>query len=145
MEFIFSPITEEDLNVIISYRHGNDYKCFDKDKHELELDEAAAISDISIFSVKNGDQLVGFIEVTFEDDETMEMSGALFSGFRGTGMGYDYITQCIDYVIEYFDYTGNTIVTLIDNGDKGAKKVLERIGYREITENDDWVEMSLNI
>ncbi len=146
MEFLFRPIKDEDANVIISYKHGNDFNCFDADKHASDIDTLLGAVDVDFYVATNDeDEIVGFSEVTFDEDGIMEMSGALFPEFAGEGLGYDFLTQCIDYLVEFYDYDKPSIVTLLKPEDRKALKVFERVGFQLIEEDDDWIQMSIDL
>lgn len=146
MEFIFRPIQEEDANNIISYKHGNDYRCFDADKHASDIDSLLNSEEIDFFVAVNEDgEIIGFAEVTFDSDGIMEMSGALLPEFSGEGMGFDFITQCIEYVLDYYNYEQSTIISLVKPGDKRTVKVFERVGFQLVEETDEWIELSLEL
>lgn len=146
MEFFFRPINEEDANTIISYKHANDYACFDSEKHSSDIDSLLGASDVDFYvAVNDDDEIIGFAEVTFDDEKIMEMSGALLPDFAGEGMGYDFLTQCIEYVVDRYDYEETTIKTLISPDDKRAIKVLKRVGFQVVEEDDEWVEMAIEL
>lgn len=146
MEFIFRPINEEDANTIISYKHGNDYVCFDKEKRSSDIDSLLESDSVDFFvAVNDEEEIVGFAEVTFDDEEIMEMSGALLPDFVGEGIGYDFLTQCIEFVIDHYDYGQSTIKTLIKPDAKRAIKVLKRVGFQVVEEDDEWIELAIEI
>lgn len=146
MEFIFRPINEEDADTIIGYKHGNDFACFDSDKHASDIDTLLGSDTVKFFVAVNEDEeMIGFSEVTFDDEGIMEMSGALLPDFSGEGMGYDFLTQCIEYVMEFYDYGESTIKTLVRPDDKGALKVMKRVGFQVVEEDEEWIELALEI
>lgn len=146
MEFIFRPINEEDANNIISYKHANDYRCFDSEKHVSDIDSLLNSDEVDFFvAVNEDDEIIGFVEVTFDSERIMEMSGALLPEFTGEGMGFDFITQCIDYVVDYYNYDQSTLISLVKPGDKRTIKVLERVGFQIVDEGDEWIELSIDI
>ncbi len=146
MEFIFRPINEEDANTIISYKHGNDYPCFDKEKHSSDIDSLLNADSVDFFvAVDEEGDMIGFSEVTFDEDGIMEMSGALLPDFVGEGLGFDFLTQCIEFVVEYYDYGESYLKTLIRPDEKRAIRVLERVGFQLVEETDEWIEMSLDL
>lgn len=146
MELIFRPINQEDADTIISYKHGNDYACFDSEKHASDIDTLLSSEEVDFFvAVNEEDEMIGFSEVTFDEEGIMEMSGALLPDFAGEGMGYDFLTQCIEYVVDYYDYGESTIKTLVKPEDKRALKVLSRVGFQITEEDDDWIELSIDL
>lgn len=146
MEFLFRPINEDDANVIISYKHGNDYKCFDAEKHASDIDTLLASTDVDFYvAVNEEEEIIGFSEVTFDEEGIMEMSGALLPEFAGEGLGYDFLTQCIDYLIDQYDYDRPNIVTLIKPEDRRTVKVFERVGFQIVEEDDEWIQLSIDL
>lgn len=146
MEFIFRLINEEDANNIISYKHGNDYPCFDREKHSSDIDSLLNSESVDFFVAldEEGD-MIGFSEVTFDEDGIMEMSGALLPDYVGEGLGFDFLTQCIEFVVDYYDYGESYLKTLIKPSEHRAIRVLERIGFQMVEESDEWIEMSLDL
>jgi RimJ/RimL family protein N-acetyltransferase len=146
MEFLFRPINEEDANVIISYKHGNDFQCFDSEKHASDIDTLLTMDGVDFFVAVNDDEdIIGFSEVTFDEDGIMEMSGALLPEFAGEGLGYDFLTQCIDYLIDQYDYDKPNIVTLVKPEDRRAIKVFERVGFQLVEEDEEWIQLSIDL
>lgn len=146
MEFLFRPINEDDANVIISYKHGNDYKCFDAEKHASDIDTLLASTAVDFYvAVNEEEEIIGFSEVAFDEEGIMEMSGALLPEFAGEGLGYDFLTQCIDYLIDQYDYDRPNIVTLIKPEDRRAVKVFERVGFQIVEEDDEWIQLSIDL
>lgn len=146
MEFLFRPINEDDANLIISYKHGNDYKCFDSEKHASDIDTLLTSSDVDIYvAVNEEEEIIGFTEVTFDEEGIMEMSGALLPDFVGEGMGYDFITQCVDYLIDQYDYDLSNIYALLKPEDRRGLKVFERVGFQVIEEDEEWIQMSIDL
>lgn len=146
MEFLFRPINEDDANLIISYKHGNDYKCFDAEKHASDIDTLLTSNDVDFYvAVNEEEEIIGFSEVTFDEEGIMEMSGALLPEFSGEGLGYDFLTQCIDYLIDQYDYDRPNIVTLIKPEDRRAVKVFERVGFQLVEEDDEWIQLSIDL
>lgn len=146
MEFLFRAINEEDANVIISYKHGNDYQCFDADKHASDIDTLLASESVDFYvAVNEDDEIIGFSEVTFDEDGIMEMSGALLPEYAGEGLGYDFLTQCIDYLIDQYDYDQPNIITLVKPEDRRAIKVFERVGFQLVEETDEWILLSIDL
>lgn len=146
MEISFRPIRETDAEVIISYKHGNDYACFDSEKHQTDIDTLLSDPDVDIFvAVGEEDELLGFTEVAFDEEGVLEMSGALLPEFTGIGLGCNFITECINFLVEHYDYGGRTIRTLVLPGDRHSVKVLERVGFQVTENNEDWIELQLEL
>lgn len=146
MEIIFRGIRETEAEIIISYKHGNEYACFDSEKHQTDIDSLLTDSKVDVFIAINEEEVIlGFVEVTFDEEGIMEMSGALLPEFKGVGFGCDFITECIDFVIEHYDYNESSIKTLIPPIEKHAVHVLERVGFQTISVTDEWIELQIEL
>jgi len=122
MEITFRPMREQDAEVIISYKHGNDYACFDSEKNQTDIDSLLSDPNVDIFvAISEEDEILGFAEVAFDEDDILEMSGALLPEFTGMGLGCNFITECINFLVEHYDYAGGAIRTLIQPGDRHAE------------------------
>lgn len=145
VDLTFRPINHDDAREIINYRYDGDYSFYDMEKTATDLDTLLNSDDFDFFIVESSDEeMVGFIEVAFIDD-IMEMGAALVPEFMGKGLGYDYISSCVDYLIEYYDYSERQISTLIKPFDTHAIKIYERVGFTKIDENDEYVELNIEI
>jgi len=146
MEITFRPMRERDAEVIISYKHGNDYACFDSEKNQTDIDSLLSDPNVDIFvAISEEDEILGFAEVAFDEDGILEMSGALLPEFTGMGLGCNFITECVNFLVEHYDYAGGAIRTLIQPGDRHAKKVLERVGFQLTETSEDWAEMQIEL
>jgi ribosomal-protein-alanine N-acetyltransferase len=146
MEITFRRIREVDAEVIISYKHGNDYACFDSENHQTDIDSLLSDPKVDIFvAVNDEDIILGFAEVTFDEEGIMEMSGALLPEYTGVGLGCDFITECINYLTEHYDYDGGVIKTLALPDDRQAVKVLERVGFQVVKTSEDWIELQIEL
>ncbi|SCZ78897.1 GNAT family N-acetyltransferase [Acidaminobacter hydrogenoformans] len=146
MEIMFRPMREQDAEVIISYKHGNDYACFDSEKNQTDIDSLLSDPEVDIFvAYSDEEDILGFAEVAFDEDGILEMSGALLPEFTGMGLGCNFITECVNFLVERYDYGGGAIRTLILPGDKHSVKVLERVGFQIIETSEDWIEMQIDL
>lgn len=146
MEIMFRPMREQDAEVIISYKHGNDYACFDSEKNQTDIDSLLSDPEVDIFvAYSDEEDILGFSEVAFDEDGILEMSGALLPEFTGMGLGCNFITECVNFLVERYDYGGGAIRTLVLPGDKHSVKVLERVGFQVIETSDDWIELQIDL
>ncbi len=146
MEIMFRPMREQDAEVIISYKHGNDYACFDSEKNQTDIDSLLSDPDVDIFVAYNDEgDILGFAEVAFDEDDILEMSGELLPEFTGMGLGCNFITECVNFLVERYDYADSAIRTLVLPGDKHSVKVLERVGFQVVETNEDWIEMQIDL
>ena len=146
MEIMFRPMREQDAEVIISYKHGNDYACFDSEKNQTDIDSLLSDPDVDIFVAYNDEgDILGFAEVAFDEDDILEMSGALLPEFTGMGLGCNFITECVNFLVERYDYGDSAIRTLVLPGDRHSVKVLERVGFQVVETSEDWIEMQIDL
>lgn len=144
--FTFRAITESDANELIRMKEDEDYSCFDLDHHVTDLDNLMNNEEFDFFvGLDDDNQLVGFIECTFDEDKVLEVGCGLLHDFMGQGYGFDFIGECIDYLLKYYDYEGDTVLSYIKHSDTHAIKVMERVGFKMTDESSDWVELSLEV
>lgn len=146
MDFLFEVMSEEYANSIVKWKESDGYACYDAQGNETELDEMLLSGEFEFFVVKSeAGQLIGFIETTFDDEGIMEVGCALVPEYLGVGMGCDFISACMEYIIDYYGYGKPYIKTLLKPGDKHAIKVYERVGFSIVDESDEWTELNLEV
>jgi len=73
----------------------------------------------------------------YVDDETPELAVAVWDGHRGEGTG----TKLIDALEQAARVAGFTKLSLSVDADNPARRLYERLGYTELTVDDDGVRM----
>lgn len=145
MEFNFKPMSERYANEVVSWKYEGEYSIYDVDKKKADIDELLNSGDYDCFvSVDDYDEPLGFLECTF-DDGVLEITNFLRPDLTGKGLGLDFVTACIDFLIEHYDYSGDSIKLIVQHFNKRAIKVYKRIGFVVSEEGDDWLEMTLEL
>lgn len=146
MDFLFDPISEEYADAIVSWKESDGYACYDAEGNETELDDMLLSGEFDFFIVKtDSGELLGFIECTFDEEGVMEIGCALVPEFMGQGLGCEFISACMEFVLEHYDYGKETIKTLLKPGDIHAIKVYERVGFSVVDESEEWVELDIEL
>jgi len=146
MDFLFDPISEEYADAIVSWKESDGYACYDAEGNETELDDMLLSGEFDFFIVKtDSGELLGFVECTFDENDIMEIGCALVPEFMGQGLGCEFISACMEFVQEHYDYGKETIKTLLKPGDVHAIKVYERVGFSVVDESDEWVELDIEL
>ncbi|MBN2899814.1 MAG: GNAT family N-acetyltransferase [Clostridia bacterium] len=144
MMYEFRPMTEEYGDVVVSWKTPFRYACFDVDNHETTLDDLIS-SDVfdSFIALTPDDELVGFAECTFIDEDDLRVGIALMPDYQGKGIGFDFVESAIEFLQDYYEYVEGTITTLLMPEDKHAIEIFERVGFTVTSEDDDYVELEL--
>lgn len=146
MHFTFTPIDEESAEIVRSWEYVGDFICYDTEKNQISIDQAIRSKRFTCFLVMDeAEDAIGFLAVTFDADGIMEMENFLNPEYVGEGIGQDFISECSDFVVEYFDYDKSLINLVVEPHNKRAIKVYERAGFFIADECDQWVEMQLEI
>lgn len=146
MHFTFSLIDDDLAEVVRSWEYEGDFVCYDTEKNRITISQVIRNKKFTCFSVVDeGDEAVGFLAAAFDDDGIMEMVNFLNPDFVGEGIGQDFISECIDFAVEYFDYDKSVVNLVVEPHNKRAIKVYERAGFFISDECDEWVEMQLEI
>ena len=144
--FEFQPITEKYADEILSWKYQNEYSCYDTSKNESTLEKLMLEESIDFFAaIIDDDELAGFAEATFDENGVLEVGCGLLPSYLRRGLGFDFVSSCIEYLVEYFDYNKDHLFTLIKPEDKHAIKVFERVGFYISDESEEWVELTIDI
>lgn len=145
MQFEFKPMNERYANEVVSWKYEGEYSVYDVDKKKADIEDLLNSDDYTCFvAVDDYDEPLGFLECTFDDD-ILELANFLRPDLTGKGLGSDYVSACIDFLIEYYDYAGESIKLIVQNFNRRAIKVYERIGFVISDEGEDWIEMMLEL
>ncbi len=146
MDFLFDPISDEYADAIVSWKESDGYACYDAQGNETQLDDMLVSGEFDFFVAKSeAGELIGFIECTFDDDHIMEIGCALVPEFLGQGLGCEFISACMEFVMDHFEYEKRMIKTLLKPGDTHAIKVYERVGFSVVDESGEWVELNIDV
>ena len=146
MHFSFEPIDDDFADVVQTWNYEGDYYCYDTDKNRRSIDNILNTKDFDTFIVLDEiDEPVGFLACTFNDDGIVEMENFLSPDMLGKGLGVDFISECIDFVVDHYDYNQDVIDLVVESHNKRAIKVYERAGFTIVDECEDWVEMQIEL
>lgn len=146
MQFEFKSMTESYANEVVSWKYEGEYSVYDVDKNKTDIDEMLNQTEYDCFiAVDDYDEAVGFLECAFDDEGTLEIANFLRPDLTGKGLGNDFVSACIDFALENYDYSGDRVKLIVQSFNKRAIKVYERIGFVTIEEGEDWVEMALDL
>ena len=144
MMFDLQPIEEKYMDEILSWKSKSDYSCYDK--NETTLENLILEEDTEFFvALIDEVELAGFIECVFDEEGILEVGCALTPEFLGKGLGFDFVSNCIEYLIDYYAYDKDRIITILKADDIHARKVFERVGFLLTDESEDWIELSVEV
>jgi len=84
----------------------------------------------------------GFLECHYSED-LLKVGIGLIEEYMGKGIGFDFIVSSLEFIQDYYDYTGDIIRTSLRREDAHSIKVFERVGFSIIDENDEYVELEI--
>ncbi|MGM0379132.1 MAG: GNAT family N-acetyltransferase [Bacillota bacterium] len=140
----FRPVNEQDANLILSKGLDNTFDCYNIQHQAEDIDEMLDEEEYDFFVAYYDESLVGFIECYFEND-ILEIGLALVPEFVDQGFGTDFVSQGIEYLVEYYDYVESVIRSFISVEDKKAIEAMKRIGFIEIDSTKDWIELEISV
>jgi RimJ/RimL family protein N-acetyltransferase len=144
--YTFNKIDENSYNEILTWKYEGELSIYDLENHETTLSELMDNDNYDFFvGISEEDELVGYLECFFKEDGTMEIGHGLNPTFMGKGLSYDFISESIDFAIEFYDYNNETIIICVEPFNAVAKKVYSRIGFDVVEEEDEFIQMELHI
>lgn len=144
--FTFLPLDEDYGNELIRMKDEGNYSCFDLEHHMTDLDHLLNSDEFDFFvGLDDDQQMVGFIECVFDENKILEVGCGILPDFMGQGYGFDFISECVEYLVKFYDYDQPYVLSYIRPSDTKTIKVMERIGFKITDEAEDWVELSLDI
>ena len=146
MVFDLQPIKDKYMDEILSWKSQSEYSCYDTEKNETTLEGLISEEGTDFFvALIDEVELAGFIECTFDDEDILEIGCALMPEFLGKGFGFDFVSNCVEYLIEHYDYSQDRIITVLKTKDLHARKVFERVGFSVTDESEEWIELSVEV
>lgn len=140
----FRPVNEKDANLILSKGLDNTFDYYNIQHQAEDIDEMLDEEEYDFFAAYYDESLVGFIECYFEN-EILEIGLALVPEFLEEGFGTDFVSQGIEYLVEYYAYVESVIRSFISIEDKKAIEAMKRIGFIEIDSTKDWIELEISV
>lgn len=146
MHFTYEPINDDYANVVQTWNYEGDYLCYDLEKNHRSIDDILNSDDFDTFIVLDEiEEPVGFLACTIGDEGILEMENFLSPEMLGKGLGVDFVSESIDFVLEHYDYSETVIDLVVESHNKRAIKVYERAGFTIVDECEDWVEMQIEL
>lgn len=146
MDFYFDAISEEYADAIVSWKESDGYACYDAEGNKTKLDDMLVSGEFDFFVAKSeSGELLGFVECTFDEEGVMEIGCALVPEFVGEGLGCEFISACMEFVTDHYDYDKRVVKTLLRPNDVHAIKVYERVGFSIVDESDEWIELDVEL
>ena len=127
------------------WRYEEEFSIYDMEHKESSLNDLMDSDEYEFFVGLNlDDEIVGYMECFFKDGQ-LEVGHGLNPDFLGKGLSYDFITNSIEFAVEYYEYEGSSITICVEPFNKRAIKVYSRIGFNTIRETDEYIEMELEL
>lgn len=146
VQFTFKPMDEEYANIVIKWKYEGAYSIYDIEHNDTDIESIINSQEYDCFiALDEANNPLGFLECSFDDEHVLEISNFLRPDLTGRGIGTDFVSACIEFSIDYYGYEGSQIKLFVENFNKRAIKVYERIGFAVVDEMDDWIEMVLDL
>jgi ribosomal-protein-alanine N-acetyltransferase len=155
MKYIFVPMTEKFANDIANWHYNDLYSFYDMaaDQDDLKIFMDSKNWQNTIRAVLNeNDELIGWASFYTENDEFW-LSLGLRPDLTGQGLGEEFVTQCVRYVISQYKLIKHVIKLDVALFNKRAIKVYQKVGFIETkktvrntpTGQVDFIEMEKRI
>ncbi|BEP29856.1 GNAT family N-acetyltransferase [Helicovermis profundi] len=142
--FDFRLIKDEDVDKIINWKNQNDYSCYDIEKNNVDLDRLLEKKSCEFFvALDEDEELAGFIECSFDEDDDIDMGCALLPDLLGKGLGFDFVSECVEFLIDYYQFSGESLYTILKSEDIHSRRIFERVGFSADDESNEWVKLSI--
>ncbi len=146
MHFEFRKISEEHVNIVLSWKREEEFACYDVDGTRMEIENLMNSVGFDCFiAFDEDDEPAGFLECTFDDQGIMDIVNFINPEKKGMGLGTDFVSECIDFALQHYDYEEMHIKLMVETLNRGAIKVYERVGFQKVDECDEWIEMHLEL
>ncbi len=140
----FKKMNEKYANIIVSKDAIGNFECYNINHEVEDIDDLIDKEGYEFFVSFIDDEIVGYIECFFEE-EVLEVGMALLPEYIGIGIGTDFVFQAVEYLVDYYDYSGEVIRSYINGEDDRTISVLERVGFKKVDTTKKWVELELSI
>lgn len=141
--FRFEKLDNEYKSEIASWVYDEHIKCYDAEERMSRVDDLIENPGYDFYVGLNEiDDIVGFVECFFHDED-MEVSHALNPSYTGRGLSNDFICSSVNFLIEKYNYTRDTILIHVDKYNEIALKAYRRAGFVEIRDVGDLVRLEL--
>jgi len=133
MKFIFAPMNQTYANDIAKWHYDDIYSFYDMaaDEDDLRiLIDTKNWRDIIRAVLNENDELVGWASFYTENDEFW-LSLGLRPDLTGQGLGEEFVSECVNYVISQYKLIKHTIKLAVALFNQRAIKVYQRAGFTE--------------
>lgn len=145
MMYDFVEINDGHRNQISHWSYGGGYMCFDMEKNYADLYDLINTEKYEGFvAVNDDDEIIGVLEC-YIDEDCIQIANALAPEFIGKGLGLDFINNCIDFIVESYEYARENIVIYLRPNNSKAMNLYERAGFIDVDESEEWIKMELSI
>ncbi|MBN2260535.1 MAG: GNAT family N-acetyltransferase [Clostridiales bacterium] len=139
----FELINEEYFDQIIQWKYPDEFVCYDMEDKLTTINQLFDKEGYDFFvGINLFDEIVGYMECFFKDD-MLEVGQGLNPVMIGQGLSYDFISESIEYAVEYYGYTGDAIRILVEPFNKRAMRVYLRVGFVVVEKTDEFIMMEL--
>lgn len=140
----FEKMTEEYANLIVSKDFSGNTECFNLEHEPEDIDDLLDRDGYEFIASFIDDEIIGFIECYFEDD-ILEISLALLPEYMTQGIGTDFVSQGVEFLIEYYGYSEDVIRSFINKHDKKTIEIMERVGFKVVDVAEEWAELEIEV
>lgn len=142
----FRPMKEIGTDLVASTVKEMQYSFYDEGKLPADLEDLMQSGNFDFFvAVSDTDDILGFIECMFDDDDILEMGCALLPEYAGKGDGFGFVSGCVEFLLEHYDYAGDIIKTILKHEDEHSIRVYERVGFAISDETENWIELEIAV
>ncbi len=146
MHYTFDEMNDKYASIVVTWKYDGEYSVYDIEHKKTDIEEMYKSDKYDCFvAVNESNELVGFLECSFNNDLVLEMSNFLRPDLTGTGIGTDFVSECIDFAVEFYNYEGSEMKLYVYHFNERAIKVYERVGFTKTDECDEWSEMTLEL
>lgn len=131
MELLFIKMTQEEAQVIASWKYEGVYSFYDSTADEEDyqefIDEHKRNGDY--YSIYNEGMLIGFVSFQITNDD-LELGLGLKPDFTGQGIGLAFVNATLDYIFSHYHVSSISLSVALFN--QRAIKVYKKAGFVEV-------------
>ncbi|MBX0356873.1 GNAT family N-acetyltransferase [Halobacillus sp. Nhm2S1] len=145
MEFEFRPITLEGLKQIDSWNYEGFVEKVEMAPYFESLNQTGKLQGpggCEGYAAFREGEVVGLFEYNV-NGRIMEIGLALRPDWIGKGIGATYVKQGIAFGFRHYDEEINEIRLEVDERNKAAIRVYEKIGFKRVSQKDRDIEMQM--
>ncbi|GEN52663.1 GNAT family N-acetyltransferase [Halobacillus faecis] len=145
MEFQFRPIKVEDVKQIDSWNYDGFVEKVEMAPYFESLNQTGKLQGpggCEGYAAFHEDAVVGLFEYNV-NGRIMEVGLALRPDWIGKGLGATYVKQGIAFGLHHYDEAINEVRLEVDERNKAAIRVYEKIGFIRVAQKDQDIEMRM--